>query len=282
MADPVDIRVMVPRVRRALEGAGAPEVLSEDAVNDLTADAIAEVILYTGGVFGKQLLVTGDDQGVPDEYATNEALTLREQAVIATQAALNYFFQKFSAMKTTERIADEAQTWEYTLSANLLNEQLKLLIGERDRALEAMERDGAPAGRLRELPRRPRLPRQPDGRAVGPRLRHRRPGGLPVRALLRMSGVTPDHAGFRDAQRRLRQAFSEPVRFLAPAVDAYPPDTRLDHEIGMPWDPTIEPIRDQPSTEVYCDAAQRTAIEGAVDFSAFGIPSRRTSRSSPT
>ena len=103
-----------------------------------------------------------------------------------------------------------------------------------------------------------------------------------VRALLRMSGVTPDHAGFRDAQRRLRQAFSEPVRFLAPAVDAYPPDTRLDHEIGMPWDPTIEPIRDQPSTEVYCDAAQRTAIEGAVDFSAFGIPSRRTSRSSPT
>ena len=166
-------------MRRALEGAGAPEVLSEDAVNDLTADAIAEVILYTGGVFGKQLLVTGDDQGVPDEYATNEALTLREQAVIATQAALNYFFQKFSAMKTTERIADEAQTWEYTLSANLLNEQLKLLIGERDRALEAMERDGAPAGRLRELPRRPRLPRQPDGRAVAPRVRHRRPGGPP-------------------------------------------------------------------------------------------------------
>ena len=112
---------MVPRVRRALEGAGAPEVLSEDAVNDLTADAIAEVILYTGGVFGKQLLVTSDDQGVPDEYATNEALTLREQAVIATQAALNYFFQKFSAMNTTESIADEAQTWEYTLSANLLN-----------------------------------------------------------------------------------------------------------------------------------------------------------------
>ena len=136
-------------MRRALEGAGAPEVLSEDAVNDLTADAIAEVILYTGGVFGKQLLVTGDDQGVPDEYATNEALTLREQAVIATQAALNYFFQKFSAMKTTERIADEAQTWEYTLSANLLNEQLKLLIGERDRALQALRfffNDRRPAG----------------------------------------------------------------------------------------------------------------------------------------
>jgi len=269
-------------VRRALEGAGAPEVLSEDAVNDLTADAIAEVILYTGGVFGKQLLVTGDDQGVPDEYATNEALTLREQAVIATQAALNYFFQKFSAMKTTERIADEAQTWEYTLSANLLNEQLKLLIGERDRALEAMERDGAPLDAyesflaVRDCHVSQMVEPWVHGFGIGGQEDHR------VRALLRMSGVTPDHAGFRDAQRRLRQAFGEPVRFLAPAVDAYPPGTRLDHEIGMPWDPTIEPIRDQPSTEVYCDAAQRTAIEGAVDFSAFGIPSRRTSRSSPT
>ena len=97
-----------------------------------------------------------------------------------------------------------------------------------------------------------------------------------------MSGVTPDHAGFRDAQRRLRAAFGEPVRFLAPAVDEYPPGTRLDPDTGTPYDPTIEPIRSQPSTVVSCTVAQRTAIEGAVDFSAFGIPSRRTSRSSPT
>ena len=61
MADPVDIRVMVPRVRRALEGAGAPQVLTDDAIKDLTADAIAEVILYTGGVFGHELVVTDRD-----------------------------------------------------------------------------------------------------------------------------------------------------------------------------------------------------------------------------
>ena len=61
MADPVDIRVMVPRVRRALEGAGAPPVLTDDAIKDLTADAIAEVILYTGGVFGHELVVTDRD-----------------------------------------------------------------------------------------------------------------------------------------------------------------------------------------------------------------------------
>lgn len=140
----VDIRVMVPRVRRALEGAGAPEVLTDDQIKDLTADAIAEIILYTGGVFGKQLLVTEETDGVPSKYATSDALTLPEQAVIASQAALNYFFQKFAGMKTSERIGDEAQTWEYTLSANLLQEQLKHLISDRDRAIDALTAQGAP------------------------------------------------------------------------------------------------------------------------------------------
>ena len=82
MADPVDIRVMVPRVRRALEGAGAPPVLTDDAIKDLTADAIAEVILYTGGVFGHELVVTARDDATnaPTEYATDPELTLSEQS----------------------------------------------------------------------------------------------------------------------------------------------------------------------------------------------------------
>jgi hypothetical protein len=141
VATQTPVSALVPRIRRAVEGAGAPEVLSVDAVRDLAADAIAEVILYTGSVFGKQLVVTAtDDQtGAPTDYATSDALTLPEQAVIATQAALDYFFHQFASTKVSERIADEAQTWEYTLSATLLRDQLKQLVAERDKALAALE-----------------------------------------------------------------------------------------------------------------------------------------------
>jgi hypothetical protein len=144
-AGAADIRVMVPRVRRAMEGIGMPAVLSDDAVKDATADAIAEVILYTGGVFGHDLLVIEIDQGgVPTEYATSEALSLPEQAVIASQAALNFFFGRFVGLKVSERIADEAQTWEYALSPQLLAAQLKALIAERDRALDMIAAQGVP------------------------------------------------------------------------------------------------------------------------------------------
>jgi hypothetical protein len=138
--DPKDVRVLVPRIRRAVEGAGAPSVLTDDAVKDLAADAIAEVILYTGSVFGKQLVVidVDDATGAPSEYATSEELTLPEAAVIATQAALDFFFHRFANTKVSERISDEAQAWEYSLSATLLRDQLKLLVDERNRALEAL------------------------------------------------------------------------------------------------------------------------------------------------
>lgn len=145
--DPSDVRVLIPRIRRAVEGAGAPAALADDAVKDLAADAIAAVILYTGSVFGKQLVVTHVDEatGAPDEYATSEPLTLGEGTVIAAQATLDYFFHRFAEMKVSERIADEAQQWEYTLSANLLRDQLKLLIAERDKALEAVRGELGPA-----------------------------------------------------------------------------------------------------------------------------------------
>jgi hypothetical protein len=139
--DPKDVRVLVPRIRRAVEGAGVPPVLSDDALKDVAADAIAAVILYSGSVFGKQLVVThvDDATGAPDEYATSDPLTLEEGTVIAAQAALDYFFHRFSELKVQEQIADEAQTWEYTLSANLIRDQLKLLVEQRDKALDAIK-----------------------------------------------------------------------------------------------------------------------------------------------
>lgn len=145
--DPSDVRVLVPRIRRAVEGAGAPAVLVDDAVKDLAADAIAAVILYSGSVFGKQLVVTSTDvdTGAPSEYATSEPLTLEEGTVIAAQAALDFFFHRFAETKMSERIADEAQQWEYTLSATLIRDQLKLLAEQRDKALAALSGALGPA-----------------------------------------------------------------------------------------------------------------------------------------
>lgn len=141
--DPRDVRVLIPRVRRAVEGPGSV-TLTDEEIKDITADAIGEVILYTGGVFGKTLEVTArDDQyGAPIEYQTSEELTLAEQAVIAAQAAINHFFFMFAGVKVQESIGDEAQTWSYGLSANLLTEQLRQLVRDRDAALEQVKDEG--------------------------------------------------------------------------------------------------------------------------------------------
>lgn len=132
-----DIRVMIPRVRRAVEGVGAPVVLTYDEIKDLIADALSDILLYTGSIFGHELVVTQRDvNNWPTEYATSDELTLAEQSVVAAQAALSHFFFTFANVKVSERISDEGQTWEYTMSASLIRDWLKHLIGERDRALQ--------------------------------------------------------------------------------------------------------------------------------------------------
>lgn len=139
---------MVPRVRRAVEGVSGASIapgaspLTDDEVKDLVADAIAEIILYTDSVFGKTLIVTEDEDGVPTEYATDDALTLAEQSVVASQAALDHFFHQWSNLKTAETIADEAQRWEWQKSANLLRDQFALLVRLRDEALEQIRDEG--------------------------------------------------------------------------------------------------------------------------------------------
>jgi hypothetical protein len=136
-----DIRVLVPQVQRAVEGVvRATWTLTVDEVKDLVADAAADVVLYTGSLFGAQLVVTHVDDvtQAPDEYATSAALPPEQAAVVAAQAALSYFFYRFSGSKMSERIADEASEWEYTLSPSLLAGQLRLLQEERDRALNSI------------------------------------------------------------------------------------------------------------------------------------------------
>lgn len=139
---PTDIRVLVPRVRRALDV--KPEQLADDDAKDLVADAIADLILYTGGLFGKDLLVTErDDADVPKEYQTSDELTLAEGSLVATQAALNWFFHRFNETSVSERIGDESVTWERSRSARLLQDQFKLLIDQRNAAIAQVTDAGA-------------------------------------------------------------------------------------------------------------------------------------------
>lgn len=130
---------LIPRTRRALGGpVAANTTLTDDEVKALIADAVAEVVFYTGGVFGHQLLVTNRDgtYNAPDEWAIDPALDEAETTVIVAQAALSYFFHEFRDLKVQEEIANEGASWSYSLSANLVLEQMKMLREARDKALD--------------------------------------------------------------------------------------------------------------------------------------------------
>lgn len=155
--DPVtdlrDTRVLIPRVRRGLEGAlgtGSANVaassFTDDQVNALIADAIANCILYTGGLFGHNLVVTAREDGgymAPIAWMVDPEMAEDEASVIVTQAQLDYFFFSLKGLKVQETIRDEATEWSYQLSANALTEFLKQLRKARDEALDRIaERSG--------------------------------------------------------------------------------------------------------------------------------------------
>lgn len=136
---------LIPRTRRALMGPGnvmpaGVADLTDDQVKALIADAVAEVVFYTGGVFGHQLLVTDRDgtYNAPSDWAVDPALEESEATVITAQAALTFFFHEFRDLKVQETIANEGASWTYQLSANLVLEQMKMLRAARDRALDQL------------------------------------------------------------------------------------------------------------------------------------------------
>ncbi|MDP2622560.1 MAG: hypothetical protein Q8Q29_02040 [Actinomycetota bacterium] len=149
-----DSRVLIPRVRRTLEGPlgtgsanAAASDLTDDQVNAIIADSVANVILYTGGLFGHQLQVEARDDVYqsPIAWLVDPALTEDEASVIVAQAALDYFFNDLKALKVGETIRDEAVEWTYQLSANALLEYLKNLRKLRDDAIERIMDSEAPA-----------------------------------------------------------------------------------------------------------------------------------------
>lgn len=148
--DLTDLRVLVPKTRRACEGpygppAGLP-VLSDEQVYQIVADACAEVQLLTGTLFGHELRVKKRDplRGFPTDWNTDVILTEWEGAVIVTQAAINYVYHLFREAKSGETIKDEGQEWTWSRSANLLVLQVKQLSETRDKAIEMLERVNAP------------------------------------------------------------------------------------------------------------------------------------------
>lgn len=145
VTDRSDTRVLIPRVRRALDGphatgsASVAASLSDDEVNNVVADSLAALILYTTGtIFGATLEVVERDTNylAPTAWKTSRELTESEQMLVAFQAALDYFYRQVDSIKTSETIKDEGQEWSYTLSATVLNQRLNQLRDQRDRALE--------------------------------------------------------------------------------------------------------------------------------------------------
>lgn len=149
-----DTRVLIPRVRRGLEGAigtgsaaANASQFNDDQVNALIADAISNCILYTGGLFGHQIIVTQrEDAGyrAPVAWMVDPELTEEEASIIVAQAQLDYFFFALKELKVSETIKDEATEWSYQLSANALTEYLKNLRKTRDEALDRLTEKAGP------------------------------------------------------------------------------------------------------------------------------------------
>lgn len=140
-----DVRELIPRVRRALEGPvelTGPEALTDAQVEALAADALADVLLLTVGAWPHTLEVSvrDPDTNYPQHYTIDPALSLAEESVITAQAAITHFFHQVKNIKTSEQITNEGEQWSYSLSANLLRDQIKLLQDQRDTALEALAR----------------------------------------------------------------------------------------------------------------------------------------------
>lgn len=148
-----NVRVLIPPTRRAIDGptaTGSGSVsasLTDDEVKNLDADAIADVILLTGSLFGHTLEVAArdDSYGAPTEWRTDTELSPDESRAIVAQAGLTYFFFKARLIKVHETIQDEGQSWDYDLSANFVRDQMAYLIGMRDKAIEAIIRVHPPA-----------------------------------------------------------------------------------------------------------------------------------------
>lgn len=158
ISDPVtdqrDLRVLIPACRRAIDGPTATAsgsvsaTLNDQEVVNLVADATAELILYTHGneAFGYQLEVTARDPHylAPVSWQTDKVRVPAADAAILSQAALDHYFWLIKMLKVSEVMKNEAVSWEYNLSANVIAAWVKYLIDNRDKAITALQSINVP------------------------------------------------------------------------------------------------------------------------------------------
>lgn len=146
VTDLSDVRVLIPRMRRSLDGptatgsAAVSSKLSDDQLTAVIADAIADVIFFSSGAFPRKLEVVERDPNymAPIAWKTSEPLSEDETSVIVAQAALNYFFNTLSTLKTGETMKEADREWAWTISASAIAERVKELRAQRDRAIELL------------------------------------------------------------------------------------------------------------------------------------------------
>jgi hypothetical protein len=147
VTDERDVRILIPRVRRAIDGphatssAAASSNFTDDEITAQIADAIAEVIFFAPDGFGKELVVTERDPNylAPIAWQTSEALGEAEASVIVIQAALNNIYYGLTSMKTSEHIVNEGEEWEWSISSTAVAERVKQLQKLRDEAIAQLE-----------------------------------------------------------------------------------------------------------------------------------------------
>lgn len=145
VTDPRDLRVLIPRARRAIDGptalssAAVSTSLNDDELLGLVADAVGNVILLTGGSssFGYKLEVVSRDAYylAPNSWRTDAEMIIEAQTAVIAQVAIDFFFVGIRNQFVSETIKDEGQEWTYDRSATLVRDQMKLLAEIRDRAL---------------------------------------------------------------------------------------------------------------------------------------------------
>lgn len=142
--DLTDLKVLVPRARRKIEGpwgnANGRPPLANSQIYAMIADACSEVIMLSGSFFHHTLLVKKRDPlgGYPTEWKTDQPLEEYESAIICAQVALTYYFQLFRDMKISESIKNEGTEWTWELSANVVRSYLQSIIDERDKAIAGL------------------------------------------------------------------------------------------------------------------------------------------------
>lgn len=148
-----DTRVLIPRLRRALDGpqamssASPSSTLSDEQLNAIAADGIASIIFYGNGLFGSTLEVAARDPQymAPIAWRTDPALSEPQITAVVSQAALDYFYARLSTTaqgKTAETIKDEATEWSWEISPQAVVERLRQLRADREKAIEVLVEAG--------------------------------------------------------------------------------------------------------------------------------------------